>query len=58
MGKLEQKFLCVCVCGVMVNVDLCVCVWGGDPNEPMLKACLSKKVNHLHILASTHTHSQ
>lgn len=29
MGKLEQKLLCVCVCGVMVNVDLCVCVGGG-----------------------------
>lgn len=36
---------------------VCVCVSRGDPNEPMLKACLSKKVNHLHILASTHTHT-
>lgn len=59
-GQVGTK-VAVCVC-VFVWCDgecrfVCVCVSRGDPNEPMLKACLSKKVNHLHILASTHTHT-
>lgn len=61
-GQVGTK-VAVCVCvfvwcdGECRFVCVCVCESRGDPNEPMLKACLSKKVNHLHILASTHTHT-